>query len=73
MVADVYFGEKNYKPFILSVLAGNSEERLMDLIYKLKTNFVTCTIEQILHHVRNLLFTVYMETTLLKGKSIHAF
>ena len=30
-------------------------------------------IEQILHHVRNLLFTVYLETTLLKGKSIHAF
>ena len=30
-------------------------------------------IEQILHHVRNFLFTVYLETTLLKGKSIHAF
>ena len=30
-------------------------------------------IEQILHHVRNLLFIVYLETTLLKGKSIHAF
>ena len=30
-------------------------------------------IEQILHHVRNLQFSVYVENTLLKGKSIHAF
>ena len=101
----------SFNPFFsYFTLAGNSEERLTDLIYKLKTTFVTCTveldlrtskrsnlcfdfavlqkhvgpvlkrlmadfleIEQILHHVRNLLFTVYLETTLLKGKSIHAF
>ena len=30
-------------------------------------------IEQILHHVRNLQFSVYVENTLLKGKSIHSF
>ena len=128
-MANVYFGKKIYKPFILSLslhachkktsfnpffsyftLAGNSEERLTDVIYKLKMAFVTCIIEldlwtsnrsnlcfdfavlqmhvgpvlkrlmadfleieQILHHVRNLLFTVYLDTTLLKGKSIRAF
>ena len=91
-------------------MAGNSEEKLTDFIYKLETAFVTSTIEldlwtsnisnlcfdfavlqehlgpvlkrlmadfleieQILHHVRNLLFTVYLKTTLLKDKSIHAF
>ena len=31
--------------FSYFTLAGNSEGRLMDLIYKLKTTFVTCTIE----------------------------
>ena len=104
--------EDFFQPIFLFLftLAGNSEERPTDLIYKLKTTFVTCTIEldlwtsnrsnlcfdfavlqkrvgpvlkrlmadfleieQILHHVRNLPFTVYLETTLLKGKSIHAF
>ena len=30
-------------------------------------------IEQILHHVRNPQFSVYVENTLLKGNSIHAF
>ena len=96
----------SFNPFFsYFTLAGNSEERLTDLIYKLKTTVVTCIIEldlwtsnrsnlcfdfavlqmhvgpvlkrlmadfleieQILHHVRNLLFTVYLETTLLKAK-----
>ena len=53
MATDVYCGFRllSVSPpsFILFfsyfTLAGNSEERLTDLIYKLKTTFVTCTIE----------------------------
>ena len=91
--------------FSYFTLAGNSEERLTDLIYKLKTTVVTCIIELDLwtsnrsnlcfdfavlqEHLgpvlkrlmadfleieeQKLLFAVYLETTLLKGKSIHAF
>ena len=36
----------SFNPFFsYFTLAGNSEERLTGLIYKLKTTFVTCTIE----------------------------
>ena len=47
------------------------QEDLGPVLKRLMADFLE--IEQILHHVRNLLFTVYLDTTLLKGKSIHSF
>ena len=50
-----------------------SQEHLSSVLKRHMADFSDFfEIKQILHHVRNLLFPVYLETILLKGKSMHA-